>query len=85
MGEEEAGSLSKRGWQRRTLPPRLQGSTIRAHELNDRVRDGAGWTLMALATNTDSRCAAHSLHTHRAFFPRALCETRLHLLILTIT
>jgi hypothetical protein len=45
-GEEEGG------WQRRTLPPRHQGSTIRARELNCRVRYGAGWTLTALATNT---------------------------------
>jgi hypothetical protein len=38
-------------WQRRTLPHRVQCSTIRAHGLNCRVRDGAGWTPMALATN----------------------------------
>ena len=46
--KEEKG----KGWQRRTLPPSHPGSTIRAHELNDRVRDGTGWTLTALATNT---------------------------------
>lgn len=40
------------GWQRRTLPHGDPCSTIRAGELNDRVRDGAGWTLTALATNT---------------------------------
>ena len=40
------------GWQRRTLPHRVQCSTIRAHGLNDRVRDGTGWTPTALATNT---------------------------------
>jgi hypothetical protein len=40
------------GWQRRTLPPRYHGSTIRAGELNDRVRDETGWTLAAPATNT---------------------------------
>ena len=40
------------GWQRRTLPHRLQCSTIRARGLNDRVRDGTGWTPTALTTNT---------------------------------
>jgi hypothetical protein len=39
-------------WQRRTLPRSHPRSTIRARELNCRVRDGAGWTLTALATNT---------------------------------
>jgi hypothetical protein len=39
-------------WQRLTLPPSLPGSTISADELNFRVRDGTGWTLTALATNT---------------------------------
>ena len=38
-------------WQRRTLPRGRPRSTIRAGELNCRVRDGAGWTLTALATN----------------------------------
>ena len=42
---------SEGGWQRRTLPPRYHGSTIRARELNDRVRNGTGCTLTALATN----------------------------------
>src|SRR5690554_6950367 len=46
------------GWQRRTLPHRHQCSTIRAHGLNYRVRDGAGWTPMALATNL------HALQHH---------------------
>jgi hypothetical protein len=45
----------KGGWQRRTLPPRYQGSTIRAGELNDRVREETGWTLAAPATNTRHR------------------------------
>ena len=47
-------------WQRRTLPHRVQCSTIRAHGLNCRVRDGAGWTPMALATNKN-------LHSPYAF------------------
>jgi hypothetical protein len=60
-GEEEEGGNKKEAkdrekkewrWQRRTLPPRYQGSTIRARELNCRVRDGSGCTLTALATNS---------------------------------
>ena len=39
-------------WQRLTLPRSHPRSTISAHELNFRVRDGAGWTLTAGATNT---------------------------------
>jgi hypothetical protein len=39
------------GWQRRTLPHSYPCSTIRAGELNDRVRDVSGWTLAAPATN----------------------------------
>ena len=42
-------------WQRLTLPPSYPGSTISAGELNCRVRDGTGWTLTALATNTHTR------------------------------
>jgi hypothetical protein len=38
-------------WQRLTLPHRVQCSTISACGLNDRVRDGAGCTPTALATN----------------------------------
>ncbi len=49
--EEEGERRSEGGWQRRTLPPRYHGSTIRARELNDRVRNGTGCTLTALATN----------------------------------
>lgn len=44
-------AASKQGWQRHTLPHRLQCSTIRAHGLNDRVRHETGWTPAALATN----------------------------------
>ena len=51
-GEEE----KEEGWQRLTLPPSHPGSTISARELNDRVRDGTGWTLTALATNTHLCC-----------------------------
>ena len=36
--------------QRPTLPPRCQGSTIGAEELNFRVRDGNGCCLLAKAT-----------------------------------
>ena len=49
--EQEKGK-NRKGWQRRTLPRGRPRSTIRAGELNCRVRDGAGWTLTALATNT---------------------------------
>ena len=49
------------GWQRPTLPRRYQRSTIGARELNCRVRDGTGWTLTALATNTPLRFAFASL------------------------
>lgn len=48
------GKRAKRkkwGWQPRTLPRHLQRSTIRACGLNFRVRDVAGWTPAALATN----------------------------------
>ena len=37
--------------QRRTLPPGYPGSTIRAVELNGRVRDGNGCSLYAIATD----------------------------------
>jgi hypothetical protein len=61
----------KKGWQRPTLPHRCQCSTIGARELNCRVRDGAGWTLTALATNNTSLpCLARFTHTYippRAF------------------
>ena len=50
-GDKKKESGSEGGWQRRTLPPRYHGSTIRACELNDRVRNGTGCTLTALATN----------------------------------
>ena len=36
---------------RRTLPPGDPGSTIRAVELNGRVRDGNGCSLYAIATD----------------------------------
>ena len=42
-------------WQRRTLPPGPPGSTIRAAELNDRVRDGNGCTLCAKTTSDKHR------------------------------
>ena len=45
-------ALNRSGWQPRTLPPRVQGSTIRACGLNDRVRNGTGWTPTAFVTNT---------------------------------
>lgn len=45
-------ALKRLGWQPRTLPPRFQGSTIRACGLNDRVRNGTGWTPTAFVTNT---------------------------------
>ena len=38
-------------WRRRTLPPGPPGSTIRAAELNDRVRDGNGCILCAKTTS----------------------------------
>ena|SRR5690606_18362104 len=47
-----------KGWQRRTLPRGRPRSTIRARELNCRVRDGTGWTLTALATNARPRLAS---------------------------
>src|SRR5215207_1926613 len=43
------------GWQRPTLPRSYPRSTIGARTLNCRVRDGAGWTRTALATNTPFR------------------------------
>src|SRR5687767_4435897 len=65
------GRSGKKGrrWQRHTLPPRYQGSTICAHELNCRVRNGTGCTLTALATNnlhlfTDF----HPPHSHQSRF-----------------
>ena len=66
-------------WQRRTLPRSHPRSTIRARELNCRVRDGTGWTLTALATNTprspfpSDESGLASLSPHRAnncFAPR---------------
>ena len=53
------GPLSMRGALKRirrrpTLPPRCQGSTIGAGELNFRVRDGNGCCLFAIAT--EKRC-----------------------------
>jgi hypothetical protein len=59
----------KKRWQRRTLPRSCPRSTIRAGDLNCRVRDGSGCTLTALVTNT--LCLTHtycllSPHSHRA-------------------
>ena len=65
-----------RGWQRLTLPHRYQCSTISACGLNDRVRNGAGCTPTALATNT---------HLHVSYSPlflvicfRRICLTHTH-------
>jgi hypothetical protein len=79
-------------WQRRTLPHRVQCSTIRAHGLNCRVRDGAGWTPMALATNktfVHTSSSAHScfqlVHhqsTHHVVFTN-IPYPRKHLLLRT--
>jgi hypothetical protein len=62
------------GWQRRTLPPSYPGSTIRAGELNCRVRDGTGWTLTALATNThrSRSLLVHSLFQQPQTFRKSL-------------
>ena len=49
--ERERVDPRRRSWQRRTLPPGYPSSTIRAAELNDRVRDGNGCVLCAMATN----------------------------------
>ena len=52
-------------WRRHTLPHRLQCSTICARGLNCRVRDDAGCTPAALATNTLRDCyAAHRDNQH---------------------
>ena len=40
-----------RRWRRRTLPPDLPGSTIRAARLNGRGRDGNGCGPRAMTTN----------------------------------
>ncbi len=68
-------------WQRRTLPRGRPRSTIRAGELNCRVRDGAGWTLTALATNNPvlpsfslviyrcCRASSHTLVLHAPEYP----------------
>ena len=47
-----AGPAGRMGRRRRTLPPRLRGSTIRAARLNDRVRDGNGCGPRAIAAGT---------------------------------
>ena len=62
-------------WQRRTLPPRYQGSTIRARELNFRVRYGSGCTLTALATNStlSSAYCLHFNYEYKRFFSLLLC------------
>ena len=51
-GEDGRPGKKGRRWQRHTLPHRYQCSTICAHELNCRVRNGTGCTLTALATNS---------------------------------
>ena len=56
MRAAENKNAEKSGWQRPTLPRGHPRSTIGARELNCRVRDGAGWTLTALATNTPFFC-----------------------------
>ena len=67
------------GWQRPTLPHRYQCSTIGARELNCRVRDGAGWTLTALATNNACPCLLSPLPTppyrlgFRLLSPQRIC------------
>ena len=51
-GMNPPGASVKKRRRRRTLPPGGPGSTIRAVELNDRVRDGNGCGLHAIATDT---------------------------------
>ena len=66
------------GWQRLTLPPSHPGSTISARELNDRVRDGTGWTLTALATNTRalfSQRLRHHIDVFLLAFRRRTCAS----------
>lgn len=65
----------ERGWRRRTLPHSYPCSTLRAGRLNDRVRDGAGCTPAAGATNHFfsrphlPHTASPALHP----FPRGSC------------
>jgi hypothetical protein len=68
--KKEKGKNRSR-WQRRTLPRGRPRSTIRAGELNCRVRDGAGWTLTALATNNTPALPSFSQVRYRCCF--ALC------------
>lgn len=58
-------------WQRLTLPRSHPRSTISARELNCRVRDGAGWTLTADATNTP-----FPLPTHLVWLPNDVAVLR---------
>src|SRR5690606_13579206 len=82
-GERKKRKEGKRSsWQRRTLPHRVQCSTIRAHGLNCRVRDGAGWTPMALATNKNLHSPyafihlVHSPATHHHHYSKHPVSTR---------
>ncbi len=52
-------------WRRRTLPPGPPGSTIRAAELNDRVRDGNGCILCAKTTSDKHRSRKWPLASKR--------------------
>jgi hypothetical protein len=93
QGKEGEGRKKgeKGGWQRLTLPRRFQRSTLSAHELNDRVRDGTGCTLTALATNTHfslscffrslPHCLTHTRSLARAFF-RQCCSSQVVFLCL---
>ena len=56
----EFGGFGSEGWRRRTLPPGLPGSTIRAVGLNGRVRDGNGCDPHAKATNHHSGRSVHT-------------------------
>ncbi len=48
---EGSSGVRWKSWRRRTLPPGLPGSTIRAARLNCRVRDGNGCSPRANATS----------------------------------
>ena len=82
----ENRGFRRTGRRRRTLPPGLPGSTIRAARLNDRVRDGNGCGPRAIITGQNRRLMAR-LHAASGIYSPCDCgpvATRLNVLVIGI-
>ena len=67
------------GWRRPTLPGDCSPSTIGAGGLNDRVREGTGWTPTAIGTNHPLPASDRGGAYARALPERLLLRTRVRI------